>query len=150
MFERSILTQRNTNMIKLTFCCKLWVYLLRMTLCGWFWWYSWHKMASREFPPASLDNTRIISHISISQLAPSCHHASPYFSLYTYQRFSCVAWSESELTVSFSLQGSLAVWSFHHRPIDTTPTTTDHSECVSIYYLSVNCFPYNTSCKLFW
>ena len=29
---------------KLTFCCKLWLYLLDMALIGWFW-YLWPKMA---------------------------------------------------------------------------------------------------------
>ena len=31
-------------MIKLTFCRKLWVYSIDMTLLGWFWWYLWPKM----------------------------------------------------------------------------------------------------------
>ena len=44
-----------------TFCCKFWVYSLRMALFGWFWWYLWPKMAykmSQEFPTDSMDITR--------------------------------------------------------------------------------------------
>ena len=53
-------TAKDTDMIKLTFCCKFWVYSLRMTLFGWFWWYSWHKMAYKmfqEFPTIFLNIT---------------------------------------------------------------------------------------------
>ena len=57
--EHIIRTLKDTNMIKLTFCCKLWVYLLCVTPFGWFWWYNlWPKMAfkmSQEFLTASLD-----------------------------------------------------------------------------------------------
>ena len=34
-------TEGHIYMIKLTFCCKFWVYSLRMTLFGRFWWYLW-------------------------------------------------------------------------------------------------------------
>ena len=40
----------DTDMIKPSFCCKIWVYSLRITLFGW---YLWPKMAykmSQEFP----------------------------------------------------------------------------------------------------
>ena len=70
---------KDTNMTELTFCCKFWVYSLRMTLFGQFWWYLWslsqlmdgsddiifsvtcqvmaYKMSRQEFPTASLDIT---------------------------------------------------------------------------------------------
>ena len=41
MSERSIRILKVTNMTKLTFCCKFWVYSLRMTQFGRFWWYLW-------------------------------------------------------------------------------------------------------------
>ena len=61
MSERSIRTLKDTNIIKLIFCCKIWVYSLRMAMFGWFWLYLWPKTACempREFPTASLDITR--------------------------------------------------------------------------------------------
>ena len=55
-----ICTLKDTNTIKLTFCCKVWVYLLLMTLFGWFWWCLQLTMVykmSQEFLTASLDIT---------------------------------------------------------------------------------------------
>ena len=34
-------TEEYINVKDLTFGCKFWVYSLRMTLFGWFWWYTW-------------------------------------------------------------------------------------------------------------
>ena len=51
-------TVKDTNTVKLTFCCKFWVYSLNITLFEWFWWYLWHEMAFKmphEFLTASLD-----------------------------------------------------------------------------------------------
>ena len=62
MSERSIRTQKDANMIQLTFSFKLWIYSLRMTLFGWFGWYLLPKMAhkmSQEFPTVCLDITEI-------------------------------------------------------------------------------------------
>ena len=45
--ERSIRPLKDTNIIKLTFCCKFWGHSLCMTLFGWVW-YLWPKMASKS------------------------------------------------------------------------------------------------------
>ena len=60
MSERSIRTPKDTNMIKLIFCCKFGVYSLSMNLFGWLWWYMWPRMAnkmSEEFTTTSLNIT---------------------------------------------------------------------------------------------
>lgn len=49
-----------TDSVKLTFCCKIWVYSLDMTMSEWFWWYLWHRKAIKmphEFLTTSLDIT---------------------------------------------------------------------------------------------
>ena len=46
--------------MKFTFCCKFWIYSLRMTMFGWLWWYMWPRMAnkmSEEFPTIYLNIT---------------------------------------------------------------------------------------------
>ena len=54
MSERSIRIPKDTNMIKLTFCCKFWVYSLRMTLFGRSW-YLWPVMACKMSVPGISD-----------------------------------------------------------------------------------------------
>ena len=49
MSERSIRTLKDTNIIKLTFCCKFWGCSLCMTLFWWFWWYLWPKKAFKKW-----------------------------------------------------------------------------------------------------
>ena len=86
MFERNMRPLKDTNACMSvergvcvlgggggTFCCKFWVYSLRVTLFQCLaiqWWCSWPKMAykmSQEFPNASLDITELTSkHCRIS------------------------------------------------------------------------------------
>ena len=74
MFERSILTQKDTNMIKLTFCCKFWVYSLPCADdCDDTRDIKW-RLGNFRPPPWTLP--RIISHISVGTFV------SPRFPLF--------------------------------------------------------------------
>ena len=64
-------TLKDTNMIKLTFCWKCWVYSLRMTLFGRFRWYSWPKMAYKM----SQESDRLLGYYHLSH-SRAAHFAS--------------------------------------------------------------------------
>ena len=68
--ERSIRPLKDTNIIKLTFCCKFWGHSLCMTLFGWVW-YLWPKMASKsskmsqEFRPSPWILSKLLGYYTL-------------------------------------------------------------------------------------
>ena len=100
MSERSISTLKDTYMIKLTFCCKCWVYLLSMTLFEWFWWYMWPKMAFKmfqEFPTISLN-------ISLTEPVPALLRPETFLFSYPPTPQTWI-WHSLPSSVSFYVHG---------------------------------------------